>query len=660
MHRPEQKLFALLILLGLATSVWVAWQRMRVESANRAVELVVDWSQVQEVATSFGLDPSVLLGRLKAEGVTGVAVAEDTLASLRDQGWITLQVTLVRTRGGRERYTTVLTSPSTEILERVAEHLGQRLGQRPSVGLVEGRGGMLMLPGTFDRFRSLGVGLPDGDIRELRALGFDVVGRVANYPIASAAVHEATLARLKRQGVRLVLFSGEEVLGYLDRLNQTGELLDRYGLLYGSVEFSKQRGDETLSRAVRSRLVRVHSVAAAEMGRLRVPELVERYVRSVEERNIRMLYLRLPSFTTKEGEQALQGYVRRIRAELSRAGYQVGLARPFQPFYPPRWAHYVMGAGATASLFLLLTWLFPLSTGWWVLLYVLGTATDLAALAVVPGFARRYLALKCALVFPSLAVLWAYGRGRRALPDPARVIPARRPTPILDFLAVAAISLVGGLFVVGLLSDRDFMVKTYQFMGIKAAHVLPLLGLALVMGLDFLAGQEPWREQWDRAVGRLRRLANQPLLIWQLLALGLAGVALLLLVARTGNDPGVGVSGLEMRLRGLLDQVLLVRPRTKEFLVGHPVLYLGLALGPLLGRRALALLLLIGAIGQVSLVNTFCHLHTPLHVSLIRAVNGLWVGLILGVALAVVVKRLLPRSRPTEARERPRAGAAAP
>ena len=43
--------------------------------------------------------------------------------------------------------------------------------------------------------------------------------------------------------------------------------------------------------------------------------------------------------------------------------------------------------------------------------------------------------------------------------------------------------------------------------------------------------------------------------------------------------------------------------------------------------------LLIATIGQVSLVNTFAHIHTPLFISLLRTVNGLWIGLIIGLLL---------------------------
>jgi hypothetical protein len=643
LSRPEQKLFVLLIALGLITSLWVGWQRTQVEAASRTVELAADWGQVQEVANSVGRPPIDLLRELSRAGVTGVSVTEDTPSSLRDQGLLTIRAVPQAAVDGQPAVTTLISSPSPEVLNRVGAFLAHRLGVRVRklIAQAPGEGPLLAIPGTLDPIRSMGVGLPEADVRMLRAQGFDILGRISNFPVKDTGTLEWATAQLKAEGARVVLFSGEEVLGYLDLLKDTAAALEAQGLVYGSVEFSKQRGDESLSQNLHSGLVRVHSVASNEIGKLRVPELVDRYVRAVEERNIRVCYLRLPTFATKDADQSLVDYVSQIRTGLQAAGFQLGQAGPFTPFEPPRVAHLVMGAGSTAALFLLLTWIFPLGTSWWILLYVVGTATDLSAMFVVGNFARRYLALKAALVFPALAGIWAYRRALSTVPDRGHVTAPRSTAPLLDVLGASVMSLGGAVFVVGLLSDRDFMMRTYQFMGIKAAHVLPLIGLALVLGLDFLAGPQPWQEQWDRLKERSKRLLDQPLITWQVLVGLVAAGAILFLLLRTGNDPGVGVSSLELRLRGLLDRILLVRPRTKEFLVGHPFLFLAFALAPKLSRRALVALLLVGFIGQVSLVNTFCHIHTPLHVSILRILNGLWVGLVFGALLTAAVRPFL-------------------
>ncbi|HET6456233.1 MAG TPA: DUF5693 family protein, partial [Armatimonadota bacterium] len=136
---------------------------------------------------------------------------------------------------------------------------------------------------------------------------------------------------------------------------------------------------------------------------------------------------------------------------------------------------------------------------------------------------------------------------------------------------------------------------------------------------------------WEDVKEDLRRVVSNPLFVWHAIAvvigLGIVGFALL----RTGNDPGVGVSGIELKFRSLLDHVMGVRPRTKEFMIGHPAMILGIAL-LLTRRRAWGLsLIALGVLGQVSLLNTFCHIHTPLQVTAFRAFNGLVLGLIFGM-----------------------------
>ena len=135
-------------------------------------------------------------------------------------------------------------------------------------------------------------------------------------------------------------------------------------------------------------------------------------------------------------------------------------------------------------------------------------------------------------------------------------------------------------------------------------------------------------------------LAARPLLVGQVAVGMVALAALAFLVARSGNDPGVGVSGSELTMRALLDKYLYVRPRTKEFLLGHPALLLGLA-AVASGRfvRWTLPLLIVGAIGQSSLMDTFCHLHTPLFISGLHGLIGWVLGAVIGALLWLAVAR---------------------
>jgi hypothetical protein len=164
-----------------------------------------------------------------------------------------------------------------------------------------------------------------------------------------------------------------------------------------------------------------------------------------------------------------------------------------------------------------------------------------------------------------------------------------------------------------------------------------LIAFLLAAGIGW--GANGWREQKERAIANLRRLFSEPIILGQAVLAFVLLVMIAVVLARSGNDSGMSVSGLELKFRGVLDTILPVRPRTKEFLVGHPAMFLGIA-AALGGRRTLAgILLVIGTIGEVSLINTFCHLHTPIALSVMRTVLGAAFGLVIGIVFLLLFSR---------------------
>ncbi len=147
-------------------------------------------------------------------------------------------------------------------------------------------------------------------------------------------------------------------------------------------------------------------------------------------------------------------------------------------------------------------------------------------------------------------------------------------------------------------------------------------------------------------------------MVWGKALLGLLVVlGLVFMIERTGNDNPAAVSDTELKLRAFLDAILFVRPRTKEFLIGHPALIVGI--GMLIKMRKgdprfqdlagwITLCLMLGAIGQTSIVNTMCHIHTPLTISLARIGVGLVAGGIIGGVAWWLVVRLTNKMRPVQ------------
>jgi len=98
----------------------------------------------------------------------------------------------------------------------------------------------------------------------------------------------------------------------------------------------------------------------------------------------------------------------------------------------------------------------------------------------------------------------------------------------------------------------------------------------------------------------------------------LAGIVFMF--ARSGNY--MQITGLETQFRFSLEEMLGVRPRFKEFLIGHPIMLLGLWSNN-------RILILMGLAGQISIINSFIHAHTPLTVTFLRTFYGFGIGLII-------------------------------
>ena len=101
-------------------------------------------------------------------------------------------------------------------------------------------------------------------------------------------------------------------------------------------------------------------------------------------------------------------------------------------------------------------------------------------------------------------------------------------------------------------------------------------------------------------------------------------------LARTGHESDVSVSTLEIIMRNDLENLLLARPRTKEFLVAFPCIMLAVYSAVRRLPFFTALFGLAGTIGLTSVCNTFMHIHTPLYLGFVRTGYSLLFGILLG------------------------------
>lgn len=630
--RPDL-LLMLLLLPGIVSALILGAGRYRMEAQNRAVELTLDYAELQNLSVASGTPLPEILRRFRTSGVTGVAITEDLLGDLASTGQVTFE-----SRASDAGVLTVIRVPNRRLGERIRRSLEVRLSP-DMLSSGDGSGAFVVRasPGTLS---TMGVGLPPDAVNLVQRSGLDVVARLQNHPALTPRAIDAAIDDLRRGGIRRLICAGEEVLGFRGLVTYVADKINEAGLVFGSIEFGKQKGDARMSEELDARLVRVHSVSSAEMATMSPNMVVERFVRAVRERNIRLCYVRLIETSGPDPIGTNLSFVGSIVDGISRAGYSAGQAKPLEDREVNPLLRSLIALSIAAGASLLLGSLMSLSPVARYGLTLVVTAFGVG-LAIVGGMGVKLLALASALIFPTLGVMMFVGP--RFVSDQREASQASKAVGL--FVGMSAMSLVGALFIAGLLAERSFMVKVDQFAGIKVAHLLPLLAVMFFMAAGLpIHGKHP-SEVWREVKSNLRRVMSHPLFVWHAVAMVFALLIVGIALIRTGNDPGVGVSSLELKFRSILDKLLVVRPRTKEFLIGHPAMLLGTAL-LLAGRRAWGLpLVALGVLGQVSLVNTFCHIHTPLSLSIMRAWNGLIVGILFGIIAWAVVCAIAGRAK---------------
>ncbi|MBX3096836.1 MAG: hypothetical protein KF812_08240, partial [Fimbriimonadaceae bacterium] len=324
-------------------------------------------------------------------------------------------------------------------------------------------------------------------------------------------------------------------------------------------------------------------------------------VKAFAERNIRWLFLRPSSLGGEKPLTEFETLIARVRQGVAHEKGAVRSPRPFaEPVVLPLLIPFLCAVSTLAIAGVLFA--FPVARGWQIA-GLLGVC--LVGVGAAMGNAIGYLAFLVAVAAPMAAYAW--WATRRAQPG------------FVGAIVMGAICVGGGLIVAGMLNDLPYYIQLKMFTGVKVAHFAPIAIVAVLL--------------LNRLVP-LRKIAQEPMRYGPVV-LGFVGLAIVaFMMSRTGNDSPTGVSGVELQFRSLLDAVLPVRPRTKEFMFGHPALVLGLMFLKRDPKSVWGSVLLgAGFIGLTSVINTLCHLHSPLALNLTRIAVGAVLGLTLGLAL---------------------------
>ena len=621
MSRTMRVWLSVMILLGGLVGAKATYDRVRVEQTLKTVSVCVPLKELQHLGAVGGAAnwDAFSMTVQQQTGLKTILVDEAMLSDLVAHGKATaymgaelINMSRVGASAGDrfrpDRLYVWLSDRSTYDL--VNSGLITQLGHQAVIEKVPGI--TLEIAGNWEMVKDLGLGIDPQLVADLARKGWGVIARLQpNLRLDRGALTQKCHQLATLPGVKLVIFEGPMILGGPGQVAVVADQLRLYGLHYGQVEFFPQQEFDNLVAHYPAGLIKVHSITELEREKMTATTALRRYVRAVQDRGIRVLVVHPQWKTPAVGGlySGNVGFIRALTKTLEAKGYRQGLvATPFPAKMGVFSVWELVLLGLALGSFGLWLWSFVRPLSWW--------GIGSVAVAVVGSLA----------LFPLETYRWIWGFLG------VMVLPAGVILGILDlhpqrfwvgFMAGTGYLILGLLTILGVFFSPVWLSGAMVFHGVRLALLFPLV---LVWAVLFV---QPHRLVHGAYL--VKRWLNTPIRVGVVVALGVIALGVGYYVLRSGN--AASVMGKEMGARETLEMVFGVRPRTKEIL-GFMFLFCGFWWQHKPWSRWL---LVMGTVGVISVVNSFCHFHTPLWVSAYRSLLGIALGY--GLAVLVVMGR---------------------
>ena len=539
-----------------------------------------------------------------------------------------------------------------------------------------------------EKLLDLRLGIWPGTVELIERHGYQIVPRtVTQKDMNGTKFAEAYIDVLKHYNAPYFMNNGDELVGY--ESDEGWDLLVQYlnesGASVAMMEQNDQSqnqtwpGIEDLLNETGYRGIRVFNEWAYIQNRYQYcgyegpEEITNTFFRAIAERNCKVIFLKMilepdtdVSWDADEKEWVYitdpaeyEKMLTDLDTRLAPLGYTRGTVPAMQMEDPSVLLKVVQGIGTAALLVMLFDLFFFIGKRWRTILLVLG-ALGFAGLAVLkPAMFRLILSMSGGIVMPSLAAVGLC----RVLMEKRRTEPQAKFGRVLGYtLGISVLTILaafcGSLLATSALSQLSYMIEMDLYRGVKIMQLIPI-GLFILAYLLVYAYEETGARDAVLAhvgprgeKGRVKRfnayfaqVMKTPMQLgWfvAIVVIAVAAVFLLLVfvyyIYRTGNSTTTPET--ELAFRNFLENTLIARPRTKEMLIGWPMLMLFIW-SLRRGMKFLPMVFGMGmSIGLVSVVNTFLHIRTPFSLSLLRTGWGILFGLLIGLAAVVIAEGL--------------------
>ena len=481
----------------------------------------------------------------------------------------------------------------------------------PGTEKITGDKTAFVFPASTEQIFSSSV-LPDYESLEFcKANNINTLLRLGTCTVSggeqTAAVLDSLLADYPQ--IKNILPAGFIIAGN-PNVKPIAEVLKKRGISLSQVEFFKQVGAPGAFAAAYPLLVPLHSLTTDEVISKNISRTatIERYVRAIHERSVRIILVRPFDLLMGNKLDAFCEDLAKTTDKLAQRGYKAAWPEPYQP-----WQRGKLAAFALALVFVSAVWFYGVR--------LVSSADETAEIKEIAFLLVLSLVYTfCLLKISVLAKLTGgFCTGFAAAEAALCALDGKK-----KLLPALLIIFAGGLSAAAFYGTTKAALRLLPFSGVKLTLLLPPL-LVLYHDLRVRIHDETAKELFARPA------------LWGELALSAVVLAALLVMALRSDNVS-DVPSFELAFRDFLERTLVVRPRTKEILIGYPalMLYFYVKQRDLFPHYREALRL-AATLAFCSAMNTFCHFHTRLQLSVIRVLNGWWLGLLIGCVLILIL-----------------------
>lgn len=691
-----------LIVISMFSMIFTIYERFSIESDNKGVEIILDFDEVEALAKQSDKDLVWWFRKFKELGVSSVAINEESLQSLlkgNKKLQIEMVENIIKrpnlydeyfevileyyNRKLIDKYDLVVITGSKEVFDFIRNGLLKRYPE--NFIKVSNNKNLLIIDGTEEealyidrayikdvygrsirtekelissKIDSIGLGFDKDKIELVKTSGLKVVPRPINYSRYPDKLLKAYIEDINTFDIKpsMLIFAGKEILGYDKSQEKLINFLRKNNITVGLIETGVQRknieqdGIEELSEKLDYKNVRIFPIWPYIQTRYKfynyegAEEIENAIYRAVTERNIRVVYFRPFKKNSYEYVTDYKEYERTfssLRDRLKRHNIKIGTFTVMNSIRMNVLRLGFIGVGLVAFTIILLELLVSLNDREKNYLVILGIIGVYVIVYFMPNIADKILAFAAAVIFPSLSFALLIRK--------VKSIVIRKTAKesiikiILDSIFVLLkctfISIIGGLYVGAILSDIKYLLEIDIFRGIKLSQLLPLFIFTVYYFSEFGYSRDISMISSSRlSKEELNKFLNLNIKLKHILYVTIGLLIGYIYIARTGHETSIQPTELEMIARNFLENILLARPRTKEFLLAFPSLMLSIYVAYKSYVKIIYPIGLVSVIGLTSIVNTFSHLRTPLYLSIIRTLYSIGFGAVLGILIILIIE----------------------